>query len=67
VSLPGSDDVLDLAEAERLCREALDSGRIERAAALRLAQHLCVPGIHAVVCEAARESKLRHKGDVVTV
>jgi FO synthase len=67
VGLPCSDVVLDLPEAERLVREAIDSGRMERAPALRLAQRLSDPRIHKIACEGARESKLRHKGDVVTV
>src|SRR5271157_3077876 len=67
VGLPDSDVVLDLTEAERLVREAVDSGRMERAPALRLAQHLSDPRIRDTACEAARESKLRHKGELVTV
>ena len=62
VGLPSSQVVLDPPEAERLVREAVDSGRMERAPALRLAQRLSDPRIRKLACEGAQESKLRHKG-----
>ncbi len=54
-------------EAERLARDAVESGRLERPAALRLTRGLSDPAIRSAVREAARESKLRGKGDGVTV
>lgn len=54
-------------EAERLVREAVDSDRLERRAAERLAAHLRDARVRGPLLEGARESKRRGKGDVVTV
>ncbi|HKE11028.1 MAG TPA: 7,8-didemethyl-8-hydroxy-5-deazariboflavin synthase CofG [Myxococcota bacterium] len=67
VALPDPDLVLTPAEAERLVREAVDSGGLERAPALRLAAQLSEPRLREIACEGARESKRRQKGDLVTV
>src|SRR5215831_15938601 len=67
VALPSPDVVLAPVEAERLVREAIETGGIERAPALRLARQLSDPLLREIACEAARESKLRAKGDLVTV
>jgi len=55
------------AEAERWAREAVEAGRLERALAERLGAALGDPAVRGALCEAARESRRRGKGDVVTV
>ena len=54
-------------EAERLVAEAVDSGRLERAPAERLAPRLSDERVREAVLEGAHESKRRGKGDVVSV
>ena len=61
---PGS---LARQEAERLVREAVDAGAIERGAAARLASHLHEPPVLEALLDGASESKRRGKGDVVSV
>jgi FO synthase len=58
--------ILPNAEAERLVREAVDAGRLERGAALRLAGALADPGARAAILAGALESKLRGKGKRVS-
>jgi len=67
VSLPSPEAPLSHAEAERLVRTAVDEGGLARAAAERLGHGLADPAIRAIACDGARASKLRAKGDVVTV
>jgi FO synthase len=54
-------------EAERTVARAVDDGRLDRAAAERLAAGLGDPLVHAAILEGAAESKRRAKGDVVSV
>ncbi len=56
-----------LAEAESIVAEALDSGRLDREAALRLAAGLTRLPQREAVLAGAFEAKCRGKGDVVTV
>lgn len=67
MSLTSPDSPLSRAEAERLVRDAVEDGALTRLAAERLGQALVDPEIRRIACEGARESKLRAKGDVVTV
>jgi 7,8-didemethyl-8-hydroxy-5-deazariboflavin synthase CofG subunit len=67
VSLPSSPGRLQAAEAGRLVTEAVDAGRLERGAALRLAGALREADVRAALLEGAFESKRRGKGDVVSV
>ncbi len=55
------------AEAERLVREAVDCGQLEREAAERLAASFDEPAVFAAVLDGASESKRRGKGDRVSV
>ncbi len=65
---PASTEVpLRQREAEVLVREAVDTGRIERVAAERLASGLADASIFGVLLEGAFESKRRTKGDLVSV
>jgi FO synthase len=54
-------------EAERLVRDAVESGRLERAAAEWLAARLADPSVFEPLLEGASESKRRARGDRVTV
>jgi FO synthase len=54
-------------EAERLAAEALSTGRLERAAALRLVRRIREARVRETLLEAAFASKLRGKGDSVSV
>jgi len=54
-------------EAEAWLREAVDTGRLERAPAERLAAGIEDPVLRGALLEAALESKRRGKGDLVTV
>jgi len=54
-------------DASRIVREAVDGGRLERAEAERLAAGLGDPAVRGILFEGAHESKLRGRGDVVTV
>jgi 7,8-didemethyl-8-hydroxy-5-deazariboflavin synthase CofG subunit len=54
-------------EAERLVRDAVESGRLERAAAEWLGARLGDPSVFEPLLEAASESKRRARGDRVTV
>jgi len=56
-----------LPEAERLVAGAVDTGRLERAPAERLAAALRDDALREAVLEGARESKRRGKGDLVSV
>jgi FO synthase len=67
VNLPHPDSPLSARDAEHLVRAAVDSGRLERDAALRLATHMRSPGVLDAMLEGADESKRRGKGEVVTV
>jgi FO synthase len=58
---------LSRAEAERLLADALDCGRLDRAAASRLAGRLVAPPVFEPLLEAAFESKRRGKGLRVSV
>jgi 7,8-didemethyl-8-hydroxy-5-deazariboflavin synthase CofG subunit len=63
---PDGQAFLTRSEAEQLVAVALDAGRLERAAAERLADRLCDSTVREVVLEGAAESKRRGKGDVVS-
>jgi FO synthase len=68
LSLPVRDSSpLPVRDAERLAARALDEGRLEREAGERLGASLRDAGVREAVLAAAHESKLRGKGDVVTV
>ncbi len=67
MSAPDRQASLQRAEAERLVAAAVDSGRLERLPAERLAAQLCDPIVRQAVLEGAAESKRRGKGDVVSV
>jgi len=54
-------------EAERIVARAVSEGRLERAAAERLAAGLGDPAVHAAILAGAAESKRRAKGDLVSV
>jgi FO synthase len=54
-------------EAERLVRDSVESGRLERAAAEWLAARLAEPSVFEALLEGASESKRRARGDRVTV
>jgi FO synthase len=62
-----SDAPLPLREAERLIREAVAAGAVERAPALRLAGSLDEPRVREALREGAFESKRIGKGDTITV
>jgi FO synthase len=57
---------LRTAEAERLVREAVDTGRLERAAALQLAESQGDAPVRDAILAGALESKLRGKGPRVS-
>ena len=68
MSLPPADAPLSLGEAERLAREAVENGRLERAAAGRLGRRLAGdPRLVEALAAAAAEAKRRWIGDVVSV
>ena len=67
VTLPQPESPLNSRDAERLTETAVDSGRLEDAAAQRLAANVRQPGVLGALADAAFESKRRGKGDVVTV
>ena len=54
-------------EAEAIVREAVEAGRLDRVPAERLARSLSEESVCQAIREGALESKLRGKGDVVTV
>ncbi len=54
-------------EAERLVAQAVDSGRLEREPALRLAAQLKRESVREAVLEGACESRRRGVGDVISV
>jgi len=65
-SLPAAP--LSLHEAERLVREAVETGRLERGPAERIGRQLVADGaLRDAVAEAALEARRRWFGDVVTV
>jgi FO synthase len=68
VSPTSADAPLSLRDAEKIAREALETGRLERAPAERLGRALAGnrPLLDAIA-EAAGEAKRRWHGDVVTV
>ena len=66
MSPPPPDAPIAFREAQRLVNEALDAGRLERAAANQLASSLADPCVRGAVLEGARESKRRGKGDAVS-
>jgi FO synthase len=57
---------LPAAEIQALLKDAVESGRLDDAAARRLVPHLAHPAVREPLLEAAFESKRRGKGDVVT-
>lgn len=66
--LPPADSPIALRDAERLAREAVECGRLERAAAARIGRSLLAdPVLRDAVAEAALEARRRWFGDVVTV
>jgi 2-iminoacetate synthase ThiH len=67
LSLPASHTLLASREAEAIVREAVEAGRMDRAPAERLALSLADENVCQAAREGALESKLRGKGDVVTV
>ena len=68
MSLPPADAPLPLGDAERLARDAVEAGRLERAPALRLGRQLGADARRvAAIAEAAAEAKRRWVGDVVSV
>lgn len=58
---------LSVRDVEAIARQAVDSGRLERALAEQIGRHLGDPQILAAVAEAAHEAKLRWRGTSVTV
>jgi FO synthase len=66
-SAPLSHDSLTAREAGLLVAEAVDTGRLERAPAARLAMRLSDERVRGAVLEGALESKRRGKGDAVSV
>lgn len=68
MSLPPADSPIALCEAERLVREAVETGRLERGPAERIGRRLLAdPALRDAVAEAALEAKRRWFGDAVTV
>jgi 2-iminoacetate synthase ThiH len=67
VSLPASDSPLSGGDAGRLAATAVEEGRLERAAAERLAANLDSREVLEAVLEAATESKRAAHGDLVSV
>jgi FO synthase len=68
VTPPPADAPLPLVEAERIARDAVEAGRLERAPAERLGRALAADRrILDAVAEAASEARRRWCGDVVTV
>jgi len=68
VPLPPADRPLPLREAERLVRDAVETGRLERAPAERIGRRLAGDAaLREAVAEAALEARRRWFGDVVTV
>jgi len=67
VSPPVPDAPLRPPEAEAILREALDSGPLDRTAALRLGSRLGDVGVREPLLAAAFERKLRTRGEVVSV
>lgn len=67
MSPPDSTAPLRFDDAEGVLREAVETGRLERAEAERLAYGLADPRLYDAMLEAALESRRRGKGDVVTV
>ncbi len=65
--MPPPEAPLNLREAEALVAEAVDGGRLERRPAERLAACLGQAAVREAVLEGASESKLRGKGDRVSV
>lgn len=66
--VPTTDSPLSLREAERLVRDAVEAGRLERAQASRIGRRLLGdPLLRDAVAAAALEAKRRWFGDVVTV
>lgn len=63
---PHPDAPPSLAEAEPWLREAVETGRLERGPAERLATGLADAAVRGAVLEAALESKRRAHGDLVT-
>lgn len=61
-----ADTPLSPVEAERIARDAVEAGRLERPRAERLARQLADPRVRGPVCEAALESKRLGKGDLVS-
>lgn len=53
-------------QAQSIARAALDAGRLARADALWLAEHMREPAVRGAALEAAAESTRRVQGDVVT-
>ncbi len=64
---PSSQTPLPLREAESLVLRAVDEGRLERAPAERLGHALGDPLVCEAVLAAAFESKLRSRGELVSV
>ena len=67
LSLPAPQALLSSREAEAIVREAVEAGRLDRQPAERLARSLAEESVCQAAREGALESKLRGKGDVVTV
>jgi 7,8-didemethyl-8-hydroxy-5-deazariboflavin synthase CofG subunit len=67
LSLPSPETPLSLREAEHLVRDAVETGRLERAPAERLAAHLRLEPVREAALAAAFESKRRARGDAVSV
>jgi len=65
--LPSQPSSLSRREAERLVAEAVDVGRLPRAAAERLSSRIAEPAVREAVLEGAFESKRRGKGERVSV
>lgn len=66
--LPADDSSLPLREAERLVRDAVAAGRLERGPAERIGRRLLADAVlRDAVAEAALEAKRRWLGDAVTV
>ena len=66
MSTPPPDSAPGRREAERLVRDAVETGGLERGRAERLGFHLADASVRAVVLEGAFESKRRAKGDAIT-
>jgi len=64
---PSSQTPLPLREAESLVARAVDEGRLERSPAERLGRALGDPLVREAVLAAAFESKLRSRGELVSV